>query len=51
MKADDSNDHILYDTGSGTLSYDADGNGSLAPVQIAQLSPGLDLSHWDFFVV
>jgi Ca2+-binding RTX toxin-like protein len=51
VKADDSNDHILYDTGSGALSYDADGNGSLAPVQIAQLSPGLDLSHWDFFVV
>ena len=51
VKADDSNDHILYDTGSGVLSYDADGNGSGAPVQIALLSPGLDLSHWDFFVV
>ena len=51
VKADDSNDYILYEANSGALSYDADGNGSGAAVQIAQLSPGLALSHFDIFIV
>jgi Ca2+-binding RTX toxin-like protein len=51
VRADDSNDYILYDSATGALSYDADGRYSGAPVQFAQLTPGLDLTHWDFFVV
>lgn len=49
--ADDANDYILYDSNTGVLSYDADGNGAGAPVAFAQLSTGLSLSHFDFFVV
>ena len=39
--AKDSNDHIIFDTVSKQLYYDADGNGSKAAVAIAQFK-GLD---------
>jgi Ca2+-binding RTX toxin-like protein len=51
VKADDSNDYILYDTHTGALYYDADGNGSGAAVQFATLSPGLALSYSDIYVI
>ena len=50
-RADDSNDYILYDTDSGALYYDADGNGSGAAVQFATLPTGLALTYWDIFVI
>lgn len=50
-RADDANDYILYDKNTGILSYDADGNGAGAPIAFAQLTAGLNLSHYDFYVV
>ncbi|MGL6208330.1 MAG: M10 family metallopeptidase C-terminal domain-containing protein [Paracoccaceae bacterium] len=43
-------DRIIYDTDSGTLSYDVDGSGAGVAVQFAQLNPILSLSAADFFV-
>ncbi|GAA4018901.1 hypothetical protein GCM10022280_18180 [Sphingomonas swuensis] len=51
VQADDSTDYILYDTKSGMLSYDADGDGVGAPVPIVQLAPDLALTKYDIFVV
>lgn len=51
VAANDSNDYVLYDSHSGILSYDADGNGSGAPIPIAHLSAHLDLTKYDIFVV
>jgi Ca2+-binding RTX toxin-like protein len=42
--------HIVYDSGTGALYYDADGNGAEAQQQIAQLSTGLVLTNKDFFI-
>jgi Ca2+-binding RTX toxin-like protein len=50
-KALDHNDHILYDRATGTLSYDADGNGSIAAVQFAKVAAGLALSASDFYTI
>jgi Ca2+-binding RTX toxin-like protein len=50
VSAADANDFILYDSASGALSYDADGNGGGAAVQFASLSSGLALSNADFLV-
>ena len=48
VKAEDSNDYILYDSASGRLFYDADGSGSAAAVQFATLTghPGLSASNF-----
>ena len=48
--AQDSTDHILYDN-SGTLYYDADGNGGVAAVQFASLTGTPTLVASDFFIV
>jgi Ca2+-binding RTX toxin-like protein len=48
VQALDADDYILYDTTSGALYYDADGNGSHAPVQFATLlgvGPALSASN------
>jgi Ca2+-binding RTX toxin-like protein len=42
------NSTFLYDSNTGILSYDADGTGAGAAVQIAQLNAGLTLSVGDF---
>ncbi len=51
--AADGNDFILYNTASGTLSYDADGNGAVAAIQIATVGtishPALTAA--DFIVI
>ena len=47
----DANDHILYNQVTGRLYYDADGVGSIAPVEVAKLPSGLAITHEDFFVV
>ncbi|MFA5501306.1 MAG: calcium-binding protein [Sulfurovaceae bacterium] len=48
----DANDYILYNTTTGTLSYDADGNDKGAAVVFATLAnKTTDLSHQDFYVM
>ncbi|WP_192384949.1 calcium-binding protein [Mesorhizobium silamurunense] len=43
-------DRIIYDAGSGWLTYDADGTGAQAAVHFATISPGLALSSADFSI-
>jgi Ca2+-binding RTX toxin-like protein len=42
------NSTVMYNFNSGIVSYDADGNGSGAAVQITQLNAGLTLAAADF---
>ncbi|MDO4777864.1 MAG: right-handed parallel beta-helix repeat-containing protein, partial [Cardiobacteriaceae bacterium] len=45
-------DHrILYDTESGTLAYDPDGNGSAAAVTIARLDPAAELEAAHILII
>ncbi|SMD13131.1 parallel beta-helix repeat (two copies) [Fulvimarina manganoxydans] len=48
--AADVQDRILYDSGSGSLFFDADGAGGQMAIQFAQLDTGLSLSASDFRV-
>ena len=50
-KANDKNDFLAYDSTTGQLSYDADGNGNGPAVVFAQLPAGLDLSAANFWVI
>ena len=47
----DANDFIIWDPGSGALSYDPDGSGAGAAQPIALLTPGLNLHASDIIVV
>ncbi len=49
--ATDASDRIIYETDTGELLYDADGNGSGASIQFAKLAAGLGLTNLDFVVV
>lgn len=50
--ANDANDYILYDSSTGNVSYDSDGNGSGTAVTFATLSnKPSDLSYDDFMVI
>lgn len=49
--AHDSNDYIIYNSATGAVSYDADGNGPIAAVQIAVLGVNLPLTNADFMVI
>jgi Ca2+-binding RTX toxin-like protein len=48
--ATDSNDYIVYETDTGRLLYDADGNGSGTAVLIATLTGAPVINNLDFFV-
>jgi len=49
--AQDADDRILYNSATGALSFDADGNGAGAAVQFAALQAGLSLSASDSLVI
>ena len=49
--ATDNNDYVLYNSNTGVVSYDANGNGAGGTTQIALLGAHLALTHLDFFVI
>jgi Ca2+-binding RTX toxin-like protein len=50
-RATDSNDYILYETDTGKIFYDADGNGAGGSVEIALVGTQLALTAADFILV
>ena len=48
--AADASHRIIYETGTGNLYFDADGNGVGARVLFATLNPSLAVTNVDFFV-
>jgi len=50
-RAAEKDDYLLYNKSTGVLSYDADGSGTKAAVEFAQLKAGLALTYKDFYVV
>ena len=49
--AGDSNDYLIYNTTTGTLSYDADGNGAGAAVAFVTLLGNPALTSTDFTII
>jgi Ca2+-binding RTX toxin-like protein len=49
--AADAGDRIIYDSASGRIFYDADGNGSGAAILFAKVDVGTGLTHADFLVI
>jgi len=49
--AKDADDRIIYDKGTGSLSFDADGSSGGAAIKFASIGKNLDLSADHFFVV
>ena len=47
----DANDYVIYNSTTGALLYDANGNGAGAAVPIATLSAGLGLTNADIVVI
>lgn len=52
VAAEDANDFLIYDSSTGILYYDEEGNttGSAGAVQIASLTSGLNLTYSDFMI-
>jgi len=51
VAAHDSSDRIIYNSATGALSFDANGNGAGGSVVFATLSTGLAMTNTDFFVI
>jgi serralysin len=51
VAAHDKDDRIIYNSSTGSLSYDVDGSGKRAAVQFATLTTGLALTNADFWVI
>jgi Ca2+-binding RTX toxin-like protein len=51
IQAGTADQRIVYDSSTGALYYDPDGNGAQAQIQFAQLSTGLTLTAADFQIV
>ena len=49
--AHDADDRIIYDSATGNIYYDSDGNGANAQVLFAQVNVGTALTNVDFMVV
>ena len=49
--AGDASDRIIYETDTGRLYFDADGNGAGARVHFATINAGLSLTNADFVVI
>jgi len=49
--AHDNNDYVIYNATTGAVTYDADGSGAGAGVQIALLGMNLALTHADFVII
>lgn len=49
--AQDADDRIIYDSATGNLYYDADGNGGAAQILFSRVSAGLALTNADFTVI
>ena len=50
-QGEDTDDRIVYNTSTGELSYDSDGNGAGGSVLFAKLTAGLALTSADFVVI
>jgi Ca2+-binding RTX toxin-like protein len=49
--AADASDRVIYNSSTGALYYDADGTGSAAAIQVAQMATGLSLTNNQIHVV
>lgn len=49
--ATNASDRFIYNASTGALCFDADGTGAMGQVQLATLSPGLNLSSNNIFVM